>query len=184
MSSTLQSRKSVNWWKLIKREERGVSFLLKTKILYAKILTTVEWLLAKTFICVKQFPGNSPLALRRTCWDGLKCWDKLVTVLKNFALFFISRIVTSLLQIAQKQFNTLKEANLATADMASQFNDLERLVRGEKVVLWADQINAEESKENQHSEVTALATLSKLHQLPENLFEVIGKPVSSLLCVL
>lgn len=83
------------------------------------------------------------------------------------------KLVTSLLQIAQKQFNTLKEANLATADMASQFNDLERLVRGEKVVLWADQINAEESKENQHSEVKALATLSKLHQLPENLFEVI-----------
>lgn len=80
-------------------------------------------------------------------------------MLKNFALFFISRLVTSLLQIAQKQFNTLKEANLATADMASQFNDLERLVRGEKVVLWADQINAEESKENQHSEVKALATL-------------------------
>ncbi|XP_051898872.1 kinesin-like protein KIF18A isoform X2 [Pristis pectinata] len=64
------------------------------------------------------------------------------------------KLVTTLLQIVRKQFNTLKEASLATADTVSQFNELERLVRGEKAVLWADQINTEESKENQHSELT------------------------------
>ncbi|XP_067875806.1 kinesin-like protein KIF18A isoform X2 [Heterodontus francisci] len=81
------------------------------------------------------------------------------------------KLVTTLLQIVHKQFYTLKEANLATTEVESQFNELERLVRGEKAVLWADQINADECKENQQSEITALATFSKLHFLPENLFE-------------
>ncbi|XP_059809987.1 kinesin-like protein KIF18A [Hypanus sabinus] len=81
------------------------------------------------------------------------------------------KLVTTLLQVARKQFDMLREANLATEDTVSQFSELERLVRGEKAVLWADQISPEESKANQHSEVTALATFSKLHLLPENLFE-------------
>uniref|UniRef100_UPI00398F54D5 kinesin-like protein KIF18B n=1 Tax=Pristiophorus japonicus TaxID=55135 RepID=UPI00398F54D5 len=81
------------------------------------------------------------------------------------------KLVTTLLQIVRRQFYALQEADLATTDLVAQFNELERLVRGEKVVLWADQINAEESKENQPSEITALATFSKLHFLPENLFE-------------
>ncbi|XP_069766029.1 kinesin-like protein KIF18A isoform X2 [Narcine bancroftii] len=79
------------------------------------------------------------------------------------------KLVTTLLQIVRNQFNMLKEARLATAETESQFNELERLVRGEKAVLWADQLNAEEFKENQHSEVTAI--VSKLHHLPKNLFE-------------
>ncbi|XP_062918558.1 kinesin-like protein KIF18A isoform X2 [Mobula hypostoma] len=81
------------------------------------------------------------------------------------------KLVTTLLQVVRKQFNMLREASLANEDTVSQFSDLERLVRGEKAVLWADQISTEESKANQHSEVTALATFSKLHLLPENLFE-------------
>ncbi|XP_048377529.1 kinesin-like protein KIF18A isoform X1 [Stegostoma tigrinum] len=86
------------------------------------------------------------------------------------------KLVTTLLQIVRKQFYTLKEANLATAETVTQFNELERLVRGEKVVLWADQINADDCKENQQSEITALATFSKLNILPDKLFEFTGSP--------
>ncbi|XP_078093208.1 kinesin-like protein KIF18A [Mustelus asterias] len=81
------------------------------------------------------------------------------------------KLVTTLLQIVRKQFSTLKEADLATAEAVTQFNELERLVRGEKAVLWADQINADEFKENQQSKIIALASLSKLQFVPESLFE-------------
>ncbi|XP_078388107.1 kinesin-like protein KIF18B [Cetorhinus maximus] len=86
------------------------------------------------------------------------------------------KLLTTLLQIVRKQFSTLKEANLATTEAVTQFDELERLVRGEKAVLWADQINADECKENQPSEITALATLSKLNFVPENLFEFTAPP--------
>ncbi|GCC34200.1 hypothetical protein chiPu_0012673 [Chiloscyllium punctatum] len=86
------------------------------------------------------------------------------------------KLVITLLQIVRKQFYTLKEANLATAETVTQFNELERLVRGEKAVLWADQMNTDESKENQQSEITALATFSKLNILPETFFEITDSP--------
>eukprot|EP00062_Callorhinchus_milii_P023437 gi/632982277/ref/XP_007908049.1/ PREDICTED: kinesin-like protein KIF18B isoform X1 [Callorhinchus milii] len=75
------------------------------------------------------------------------------------------RLVTSLLQVVRKQFHALKGANLATTETVSEFNDLERQVRGEKAVLWADQVTEEEPEEqNNQPKILALATISKLFE--------------------
>ncbi|GCB65363.1 hypothetical protein scyTo_0013447, partial [Scyliorhinus torazame] len=86
------------------------------------------------------------------------------------------KLVTTLLHVVRKQFDILQEANLETTEEVTQFDELERLVRGEKAVLWADQINTDECKENQQSKIIAIATLSKLHFVPETLVEVAAPP--------
>ncbi|CAH1257505.1 KIF18A [Branchiostoma lanceolatum] len=49
------------------------------------------------------------------------------------------KLIVSLLEMARRQYFLLKGAGMATSDVTSEFEAVQRMVEGEKEVMWADQ---------------------------------------------
>uniref|UniRef100_A0A6J0TIK7 Kinesin-like protein KIF18A n=1 Tax=Pogona vitticeps TaxID=103695 RepID=A0A6J0TIK7_9SAUR len=72
------------------------------------------------------------------------------------------KILSASLPVLRKQYVALKNAGLAKGDIEDDFREFEQLLHREKTVVWADQMDEEEVKENDQPMMSAIVAFPQL----------------------
>lgn len=76
------------------------------------------------------------------------------------------RLIVNLISMVRKQYFLLKGSGLATTDVTTDFEALQKQVEGDREVAWADQSMSEVADSNPNSAAAAGVDLNYLLLLP------------------
>ncbi|XP_033106155.1 kinesin-like protein KIF18A [Anneissia japonica] len=103
----------------------------------------------------------------------VKDLQRQVTHLKKFArqqdnyMQSSERLMSTLLSTVRKQFYLLKGSNIATSDTITEFENIQKMVEGDREVIWADQNTTEQDSSANVNNLLELPVLSCVRTTPD-----------------